>query len=181
MLISNNVFCTKGFLVNLANISIHISSCGVDITINTKHRSEFLKQKILAYTTTFIPPICKVLVFFRQIFLPNICNFFFHPSFQQQLMLYSHFLIHTSCKVLVQNDADYPIQIPRNHRLDYMIEVSYKNCLAILIDYDIFALLFNWLFLLFHKHNGIKILPANTRLEIELLNGIKIYGDSEAI
>lgn len=135
---------------------------------------------MLAYTTIFIPPKFKALVFFQQIPLLDTCNFLFHHSPQQQLTLYSHLLDHTSCQVFVQNNANCPIQISRNHRLDCMTEILYKNCFATSIGYNILTTPPK-LSLLFHKRNGIIIPPANKRLETEFPNGIKIYGDGEAI
>lgn len=37
MLIGNNVFCTEGFTINLANASAHILSCGVTIVISARN------------------------------------------------------------------------------------------------------------------------------------------------
>lgn len=64
MLIGNNVFSTKDFLINLTDAFAHIQSCGVDIIINDRHRSEFLKQKMLVHATIFIFPKSEALIFF---------------------------------------------------------------------------------------------------------------------
>lgn len=64
MLISNNVFYTEGFFINLTNTSADILSCGVDIVISTRYYFKFLKYKVLANTVIFIPPKLKALVFF---------------------------------------------------------------------------------------------------------------------
>lgn len=64
MFISNDVFYTKGFLINLVDASVYISSCGVNITISTKHYSEFLKQKVPVHSTIFILPKSKALIIF---------------------------------------------------------------------------------------------------------------------
>lgn len=95
-------------------------------------------------------------------------------------MLYSYFFDHTSFKVLIQNDADHPIQIPRNHRLSYVMKIFYESCFATSVDYDAATIPLKSS-PLFHERNGITIQPANKRLETELPNGIKIYRDSEVI
>lgn len=87
MLIDNNVLYIKDFLINFANVFIHIRSCGVDIVIIVKYHSQFLKRKILSNTATFILPKFKGLVLFIEILLPNSCNFL------PQLTLYVHLLI----------------------------------------------------------------------------------------
>lgn len=43
MLIGNDVFCTKNFLINLADASDYIPCYGVDITISARYHSKFLK------------------------------------------------------------------------------------------------------------------------------------------
>lgn len=101
MPIGNDVLSIEGFLINLADASAHISSCGVDITISDRYYSEFLKRRMLAHATTFIPPKSEAFVLFQQIPLPDTRNFFFYLSPQPQLTLYSHLLDHTSSKVLV--------------------------------------------------------------------------------
>ena len=101
MLIGNNVFCTKGFIINFASASAHILSCGVTIVINARNHSQFLRRNILANSTIFIPPKSEALVNFRQIPLPGSRDFLFQPFPQQQLMLYSHLFNHTSSKILI--------------------------------------------------------------------------------
>lgn len=65
ILIGNNIFYIDGFLINFVSTFIYIQSCGVDIIINIKHHTQYLKRKILANVTTFILPKSKVLVFFK--------------------------------------------------------------------------------------------------------------------
>ena len=62
MLIGNDVFCTEGFTIHLANASVHILSYGVTIVISARNHSQFLKRNVLANTTTFIPPRSKAFV-----------------------------------------------------------------------------------------------------------------------
>lgn len=59
-----------------------------------------------------------------------------------------------------------------------MTEVYYESCFATLISYNT-AATSSKLPLLFHKRNSITIPLVDERLEIELLNSIKIYGDGE--
>lgn len=62
MLIDSNVFCTKSFLINLANAFAHILSYKVNIITSTRYHFEFLKQRVLVHAMTFIPPKSEVLV-----------------------------------------------------------------------------------------------------------------------
>ena len=180
MLIGNDVFCTEGFTINLANASAHILSCGVTIVISARNHLQFLRRNVLANTTTFISPKSEALVDVRQTLLPDSRDFLFQPFPQVHLTLYSHLLDHTSSRILVRNDADRSIQIPQSHRLGYITEIPFENCFATSVDHDAASTPPTSPFL-FHERNGITIPPADTGLETELPNGIKIYGDSQAV
>lgn len=80
MLIGNNVFYTKGFSINLANVFTHIPSYGVDIVISAQYHSKFWKHKVLANTTTSILSKFKAFVPFWQISLSDLRDFLFHSS-----------------------------------------------------------------------------------------------------
>ena len=178
--IRNNVLCTEGFIINLASAFAHILNCEITIGINARNHSQFLKRNILANATTFIPLKSKAFVNFRRIPLPDFHNFLFHLFLQQYLTLYSHFFNHTSSKILIRNDAKRLIQIPRHHKLGCITKILFENCFTISVDYDAISTPPTFP-LLFHERNGITIPPADAGLEIKLLNGIKIYGNRQAI
>ena len=179
MLVGNNVLCTEGFALNLYNSSALIHSCGVRIGINARQRSEFLRHRALASAPTIIPPYLEALVAFQRIKLPDSCDFLFSPAPQHHLTLYSYLLDHTSTKILVRNDAGHSIQIPLHHRLGCVTELPYKSCFATSADLDV-ASTPPTSPTIFHDRNGISIPPAGDK-ETELPNGIKIYGDREAV
>ena len=60
------------------------------------------------------------------------------------------------------------------------MKIAFQNCFATSVDHDV-AFILPTSPLLFHERNGITSPPADTGLETELLNGIKIYDDSQAI
>ena len=180
IIIGNNILCTEGFTINLASAFTHIPSCGVTIVINTRNHSQFLRCNVLANATTFMPPKSEAFINFQQIPLPDSRDFLFQPFPQQQLTLYSHFFDHTSSKILIQNDVKRLIQISRRHRLGCITEILFENCFATSVDYDATSTRPTSP-LLFHARNGITIPPADAGLETELPNGIKIYGNMQAV
>ena len=179
MLVGNDVLCTEGFAINLSTSSALIHSCGVKIDINARQHSKFLRRRALASAPTIVPPQSEALVAFQHIELPDSRDFLFHPSPQPHLTLYSHILDHTSTKILVRNNADHAVKIPTQHRLGCVTELPYENCFATSADLDV-ASTPPTLPTIFHDRNGISIPPAGD-LETELPNGIKIYGDKEAV
>lgn len=180
MLIGNDIFCTEGLSINLSSASAHIQSCGVDIIINAKYHAQYLKRRVLANAATFIRPKSEALVPFRQMPLPDSRDFLFHLSPQAHLTLYAHLVDHSTSKVLVRNDADHPVQIPRHHKLGCVTELPYESCFAASVGHE--AASSPPISLpLFHERSGITIPPNGTSLETELPNGIKIYGDKDAV
>lgn len=79
MLIGNDVFCTKGFLINLTNTFTHILKYGVNINITAKSHSQFFRRNILANTTIIVLPKSKALILFKQISLLDLHDFLFYP------------------------------------------------------------------------------------------------------
>lgn len=65
MLIDNDILYIKSFSINLVNTSTYIQSYGVDIIINAKYYAQYIKRKVLANITTFIPLKSKALVSFK--------------------------------------------------------------------------------------------------------------------
>lgn len=71
MLIGNNVLGTESCFINLDTSLAHVGSCNIDIYISAKHLLYFLNRKVLANTTTFIPPKSEALVSLKQMLLPD--------------------------------------------------------------------------------------------------------------
>lgn len=78
MLINTDILYTKGFLINVAIMFVHILECGVNIKITARSHSQSLRCNIIANTTIFVPPKSKAFISFWQIFLPILCDFLFH-------------------------------------------------------------------------------------------------------
>lgn len=121
----------------------------------------------------------EALVAFQHIKLLDSCEFLFHPSPQQHLTLYSHLLDDTNIKILVYNNVDHVIKISMPYQLGSVIELSYKSCFATSTNLNT-AFTPHTLPIIFHDHNNISI-PLVRDLEMELPNGIKIYGDKETV
>lgn len=179
MLVSNDVLYIEDFAIYLFISSPLIHSCGMKININARQHSKFLRYRALASTPTTIPPCLETLVAFQYIELSDCRNFLFYLSLQQNLTLYSHFLNHSSTKVLIYNNTNHVVKIPLHHRLGCVTKLPYKSCFATSVDLDV-ASTTPTLLVIFYDRNGISIFPAK-ELETELPNGIKIYGNKEAV
>lgn len=179
MLVGNDILCTKSFAINLSISSVLIHSYGVKIDINARQHSKFLRHRALASAFTIVPPHLEALVAFQHIKLPDSRDFLFYLSSQQHLILYFYLLNYTSTKVFVRNNADHVIKIVLYYRLNRITELPYENCFTISADLDV-AFISLTLPTISPNCNDISI-PIAKDLEIELLNGIKIYGDKETV
>lgn len=56
MLVTNDVLCKKGFAINFSICSVLIHSCSIRIDVSARQHSEFFRQKILASSSTLMPP-----------------------------------------------------------------------------------------------------------------------------
>lgn len=107
ILIGNNILYMKSFLINLLSIFAHIQSCNIDIIINTKQYTQYLKHRVLANVATFISLKSKALISFQQMSLSSLCNFLFHSFSQLYLILYAYLIDYIISKIFMKNNREY--------------------------------------------------------------------------
>lgn len=180
MLIGNNVLGMEGFFINLSIFLTYIRSCSIDIYISAKFLFCLFTHKVLANIIIIVFSKFKALVVFKQILLPDSRDFFFYLVLQPKLTFYAHLIDYIICRILVGNDANYYIQVPKNYNLSYITNLVYKNCFAVKIEVDAVVYL-PLVSLLFHEQNGIIIPPADNNIKTKLLNNIKIYKDNNVV
>lgn len=127
-----------------------------------------------------ILPCSKIIIPFSLVFLPDNCDFLFHPTVQANLTLYIHIVNDTTTKILVSNIFDCPLCIPRHQKLGHIIDICYKNCF--LVDAKAtfnFAVFSPRAQPLFNLHTGIALALTNIDIliKIQLKNAVRVYGD----
>lgn len=130
-----------------------------------------------------IPSCSKTIIPLSPNFLPDNCNFFFHPTIQANLILYVHIINYRITKILVINTFNSLLHIPKHQKLGHIVDICYKNCILgdVQIPFNSLAFL-SKAQLFFNLHAGIRLAltDMDTSIEIQLNNGMKIYRDKVA-
>lgn len=78
MLVDNDVLYIESFVINLFTSSALIHSSDVNIKINARQYSKFLRHKALASASIIVAPRSYALIVFQHIKLPDSRNFLIH-------------------------------------------------------------------------------------------------------
>lgn len=114
--------------------------------------------------------------------LPDDHDFLFHLTAQVTLIMYTHIVDYKTTRVLIRNVSDRLLQILRYYKLGHIINISYKKCFLAKLK-----ITFNSAIFLptdqpyFNLHFHIIASTANASIEIQLNNGMRLYGDTEAV
>ena len=116
------------------------------------------------------------------VYLPDNCDFLFHPATQPNLTLFIHIIDHHTSKVLVKNASVQPLGIPRQHKLGHLIEITYDNCFFTDEQAAINSATFPPLLQSLSDFSaGPPLCQTYSLLETVLDNSIKIYGDTATV
>ena len=182
ILVGNNILSPEGFAININKNRALIRSCGVTIPINAKQRGQFFRRKLLASDENVVPPRSETMIPLAPVSLPDDRDFLFYPTTQSNLTLYVHIVDHMTTKIIVSNTSDCPLRIPRHQKLGHIIDICYENCFLA----DAQATFDSAAFPpraqpFFDLHAGIALALIDTVMEIQLDNGVRVYGDRAAV
>ena len=129
MLVGNDIIGPERIVVDIANKSATISSCGVKIDIEPKQRGQMIKRKVHAQQAITIVPYSEVLVPIKALDgIPTDRDFMFEPKPQPALSMYTHLVDLSTSAILVTNNTDRTVQILRKAKLGAIEEIGYENC-----------------------------------------------------
>ena len=116
------------------------------------------------------------------VYLPDNCDFLFHPATQPNLTLFTYIIDHYTSKVLIRNASDQPLRIPRQHKLGHLIEIAYDNCFFMDEQAAINSATFPPSSQSLSDFSARPPLcQTDSLLKTVLDNGIKIYGDTAIV
>lgn len=93
--------------------------------------------------------------------------------------MYAHLLEHTNTKVIVYNNSNWYIYLPRKQRLGTISKVFFGNRFSTELEADTAKILPTKLS--FRDRTGVVIAALDPLLKTRLLNGIRIYSDKKAV
>ena len=117
MLIGNNIIGPEKIVIDIANKLTIIGSYAVKAAVEPRQRGQFTRRTIHSQTLLIIEPHSKKLIPINTPIVPNNRDFIFEPKAQSSLSMYAHLVDSTITSVLVANNTDYPVKIPRKSRL----------------------------------------------------------------
>lgn len=117
----------KARIINLGKKTALIGVYTIIIKVNKKQRGQFLTKRLLISHESIIPPCSKMVIPLIRVSLPNKQNFLFYPTFQANLILYSHIIDHKTSRILVWNAFDQSFYISYQYKLGYLFYMAYKN------------------------------------------------------
>ena len=128
MLIGNDIIAPEEITVDIANGKAQIGSCKVTINIDARQRGDqFIRRNVHAKSATDIHPRTEMMLPTKSIPLPPDRDFLFEPECHASLTMYCHLIDAGNVGIMVRNDTDSPIQIPRKFKLGNVSEIGFDN------------------------------------------------------
>lgn len=180
MLIGNDIIGPELISINIAERIALVGSCGVCIPISARQRSQLLIRKVLSVEAMTLPPRTETFVPVLPTGLPDNRDFLFQPLTQSYLTLFSHLVDHTTGGILVHNESQHAVRLPRKQKLRLVTKVFYKNCFQAGFDLDAAKMPLKAT-PLHDSRQGIKVSAVDPSLETRLSNGVRVYGDPVAV
>ena len=182
LLIGNDIISPEGMVINLGKKTAIIVTYEISIDVNARQRGQFFARKLLTNQDNVIPFCSEAIISLEKLPLPDDQDFLFYPALQANLTLYSYIMDYEISKILVKNASNLPFCVPRWHKLGHLIEMTYNNCF--LLDTEsawIAASLPPSLHPFFLLGAEPILPPTDALMETVLENGIKVFGDADAV
>ena len=140
VLIGIDIMKPEGMVLDLPRDVLVVGSCeGLEVPISTCTKPSRVDTAIFSKTRKVIAPHTdiKVLVQARRKplrDLPADRDFIFEPAQHDSLSVCAHIVDHTMSEILVRNDTDQPITLPKRTKLGRVVEYEAQGCYAVEAD-----------------------------------------------
>lgn len=182
ILIENNILAPKSFLFNVKLDHVVVKSYEVKINIRTRQKDHCPRRKLFVESDGIVSQCFEEMVFLLLVPLLDSRDFLFCPAAQANLTLFAHIIEYEITKVLVRNTSNCPLRISCRQRVDYAIEICYNNYFFAKAEFVLHAVTISSKASLFFEHESSYILiPTNLFIETRLNNGVRLYGDEQAV
>ena len=177
MLIGNDIIGPEGIVIDIANKQARIGSCNATASITAKPRGEFVRRKVYVKESTFVAPGMEMMLPTKPINLPIDRDFIFEPVKQAHLTMFAHIVDHKMSAILVRNESNKPVQIPRKFRLGNVQEMDFEHCFLTEMDHTAIVKDSGSMTteLASNQSFNEQLMPLATE-ENRLSNGVMVYG-----
>lgn len=197
MLLGNNLIGPEKIVLDVTQNKAYIRSCGVTTTITSWKLGPYQRRAIVAKEALTIVPRTDAVVPIATFKALPKRDFIFEPRAQRDLTMFAHLVDSQMSGVLVKNETNHFVQIPRKLCLGMLCEIDYENIFfvepTILLETPA-PTVAKWVkkvttsatvatmsparSLLALCHNTVAKDAADVPKEIKLPNGVMVYGDS---
>ena len=191
ILIENEILDSELFDIFMSKSTTYIESCDVTISILITNQRSFKTKSVHSTRIKIIASNSEQLILIHKIFAFDR-NYLFESSQTANVSVYAHMLDNDINSILIRNNCDKSIKIPRNFKLNMLSESYYINVFQ--IDANMFELALKT-FKFEHKTSWFKKIfvvatayAANVfnitqkssfhQIEISLINDIIIHNSS---
>ena len=137
MLIGNDIIGPEGIVIDVANKQARIGSCKATAKVTAKPRGEFVRKRVYVSESTFVPPRTEMMLPTKPINLPPDRDFIFEPVRQANLSMFAHIVDHNMSAILVRNESNKVVQLPRKLRIGNVQEMDYEHCFLTDLDHSV--------------------------------------------
>lgn len=128
MLMGNDILGPERIILDMGKGNAFIGSCGSTIEISTRQREgPYTKRVVQARNSLTVAPRSDMLV---PVSTPQNLpqrDFLFEPKKQKNLTTFAHIVDSQISGILVKNESDFAVKIPRKLRLGVLHEIDYEN------------------------------------------------------
>ena len=128
LLMGNDIMGPEEIVLDVSKNEARIGSCDITISISTRQQNgQYTKRPIRAQKAiTIAPRAQQMLPVITPKNLPDR-DFIFEPAKQHNLTVYAHMVDSNIAGVIVKNETDHAVQIPKKLRLGTLQEMDYEN------------------------------------------------------
>lgn len=181
-LIWNNILALEGFVFNVRLGHGIVENCKVKITIRARQRDQFLRRKFLVESNDVLSLCSEAIIPLFLVLLPDNREFLFYLVAQANLTLFAHIINRETIKVLFGNTSDRLLCISRQQKLGHFVDIRYNNCFLVEVKFALHFEVFSLRVLAFFKLEYFCTpTPTDSSMKTRLDNGVRVYGDKQAV
>ena len=127
MLLGNDIIGPEKIVLDISQGTAQIGSCGITANMTSRQRRPYQKRVIHAHKALTVAPRANIMVSVTTSKALPDRDYIFEPLQQHNLTLFAHLVDSHISSILVKNETDQTVHIPKRHRLGMLCEIDYGN------------------------------------------------------
>jgi hypothetical protein len=129
MLIENDIFESKRFIIDVQEKKTTIRSCqNLIIDVKIHQRESFVRRNVVNQFATVISSESFVKILYKIKDLSSNRDFLFESFSEVSVFIYAHVIDARTTEIIVRNESAKLMKISRNFKLDVAQEIQYDDC-----------------------------------------------------